>query len=134
MTSAGTPGLRRRNLEMKGGLVTGFRILLAGMLAILAIYTAIVVADHGLGLVPVFFGDIAKMGWPGQFNLDFLGFLILAALWTAWRRDFSPSGVALGALALVGGMSFLTVYLLIVSYRTKGDVKIMLLGPRRAAS
>lgn len=111
-----------------------FRILLGLMLIVLSAYTAVVISNHGLTLFAVFFGDMAKMAWPGQFNLDFTGFLILSALWTAWRHQFSPAGLALAVLAAVGGMMFLTVYLLIVSYEVKGDVKALLLGKSRATA
>ena len=79
------------------------RILLATILAVIAIYTVVVVANHGLGLLPIFFGDIAAMTWPGQFNLDFLGFLVLSGTWLAWRHDFSPGGLLLGVCGLFGG-------------------------------
>lgn len=105
-------------------------VFLAGLLA----YTAIVIANHGWNLLPVFFGDIAAMNWPGQFNLDFMGFLALSALWTAWRHHFSPTGLALAILAFFGGMGFLAIYLLITSLRARGDATILLLGPTRAAS
>ncbi len=109
-----------------------FRALLVMMLIVLSVYTAIVIANHGINLLAVFFGDIAAMAWPGQFNLDFLGFLMLSAIWTAWRHQFSPAGLGLGVLAFFGGMMFLTIYLLIVSLRTKGDIRAMLLGAARA--
>jgi hypothetical protein len=111
-----------------------FRVLLAMMLVALLAYTAIVIANHGWNLLPVFFGDIAEMAWPGQFNMDFSGFLILSALWTAWRHHFSPLGLALSIVALFGGMAFLTVYLLAASYLVKGDIKALLLGPKRASA
>jgi hypothetical protein len=110
-----------------------FRLFLAVFLLTLSAYTAIVIANHGWNLLAVFFGDIAKMGWPGQFNLDFMGFLALSALWTAWRHNFSPAGLALSVVAFFGGMGFLTIYLLIESFRAKGDVRALLLGPARAA-
>jgi hypothetical protein len=110
-----------------------FRALLGLMLVVLSGYTAIVISNHGLDLFPVFFGDIATMGWPGQFNVDFSGFLILSALWTAWRHHFSPFGLVLSVVALFGGMAFLTVYLLVASYHVKGDVKALLLGQKRAS-
>ena len=50
--------------------MTGFRVLLAAIFETIAVYTAVVIADHGMNLLPVFFGDMAKMEWPGQFNLD----------------------------------------------------------------
>ena len=57
--------------------------------------------------MPIFFGDMAKFTWPGQFNLDFTTFLMLSGLWVAWRHHFSASGLILGAIAVVGGMLFL---------------------------
>lgn len=111
-----------------------FRVLLAIMLVTLLVYTSIVIANHGMNLLPVFFGDIAAMGWPGQFNLDFSGFLILSALWTSWRHHFSTLGLALGVVAIFGGMGFLTVYLLVASYQVNGDIKALLLGPKRASA
>lgn len=114
--------------------MTGFRILLLVMLLGVVGYTVVVVANHGLGLLPVFFGDMVAMGWPGQFNLDFFGFLILSGLWLAWRHHFSPAGLALGVLGIFGGIPLLATYLLIASFQVDGDVKALLLGPARAAS
>ncbi len=110
--------------------MSGFRTLLLVILLAIGIYTAPVVANHGLNLFPQFFGDIAEMGWPGQFNLDFLGFLVLSAFWTAWRNQFSGSGLGLGVLAFFFGAPFLTGYLLHLSFSTNGDVKTMLMGDR----
>lgn len=108
-----------------------FRALLIVLWAIIVGYTAIVIANHGMGLLSVFFGDMAAMGWPGQFNLDFMLMLTLSALWVAWRHQFSIAGLLLGLLAFFGGILFLTVYLFIVSWMAKGDMKEMLLGKAR---
>jgi hypothetical protein len=108
--------------------MTAFRSLLLVMLVVLAGYTAVVIANHGWGLLAVFFGDIASLTWPGQFNLDFLFMLTLSATWVAWRHRFSASGLVLGALAFFGGAMFLTIYLLVVTARTRGDVRKVLLG------
>lgn len=113
--------------------MTLFRLFLGFMLIILLIYTAKVGLDHGWGLFSVFFSDIAAMNWPGQFNLDFMGFLLLSALWCAWRSDFSPLGLSLSVLAATGGILFLSIYLLVLSFSTNGDIKTMLLGSRRAS-
>ena len=110
-----------------------FRALLLAMLAVLAGYTAVVGSTHGWNLLPVFFGDIAAMAWPGQFNLDFLFMLTLSATWVAWRHRFSGAGLALGALAFFGGAMFLTVYLLVVTRQTRGDLRRLLLGDSRVA-
>jgi hypothetical protein len=65
--------------------MTAFRVFLAVISAAIVAYTSSVVADHGLNLFPVFFGDIARLGWPGQFNLDFAGPLAPSGLWLGWR-------------------------------------------------
>ena len=88
-----------------------FRFLLAIIFLTIVAYTVVVIANHGMGLLPVFFGDMGRMAWPGQFNLDFMGFLVLSGLWLAWRNHFSPGGLALGALGLFGGAPLLTAYL-----------------------
>lgn len=111
--------------------MTAFRVLLGVLWAILVGYTGIVISNHGLELLKVFFGDMAAMGWPGQFNLDFMFMLMLSALWVAWRHRFSIGGLVLGLLALFGGSLFLATYLLVLSWMTSGDVKQMLLGAGR---
>jgi hypothetical protein len=112
--------------------VTAFRILLVVLWTIVAVYTGIVIENHGWGLLEIFFRDMAAMGWPGQFNLDFASLLTLSGLWVAWRHKFAGGGVALGLLAFFGGGLFLTAYLLIVSAQAKGDMKEVLLGKVRA--
>jgi hypothetical protein len=109
-----------------------FRALLVLILVVLASYTAIVVANYGWNFFPTAFGDMFAMTWQKQFNLDFMGYLILSAVWTAWRHHFSPIGLLLGVVAFFGGMIFLTVYLLLASFQVKGDVKALMLGTKRA--
>ena len=110
--------------------MTAFRALIMVLWLGLAGYTAVVVSRHGIGLLPIFFGDIATLGWPGQFNLDFLCFLILSALWTAWRSSFSATGLLLAVPAFFGGAGFLLPYLLILTFREKGDLVRVLIGDR----
>lgn len=114
--------------------MTLFRIFLFALLATVVLYTIPVIMNHGMGLFPIFFNDIMAMAWPGQFNLDFLGFLMLSALWVSWRHHFAPVGLLLGLIALTCGIPFLTTYLLIASFRVNGDVKALLLGEKRAAA
>lgn len=113
--------------------MTAFRIFLAVLFTTIAVYTAIVVSNHGFGLLPVFFGDLAEMGWPGQFNLDFMCFLALSALWLAWRHHFSPVGLLLGLAGFFGGVFFLSAYLLVISFKVKGDANALLLGESRTS-
>jgi hypothetical protein len=113
--------------------MNAFRVLLAMMLFVIAGYTLVVVARHGLNWLPVFFGDMAGMQWPGQFNLDFMCMLLLAGLWFGWRHQFSVAGVMLGLAAVFGGALFLSAYLLVESVRTEGGVRKLLLGTARVA-
>ncbi|MBK9082989.1 MAG: hypothetical protein IPL88_13365 [Rhizobiales bacterium] len=110
-----------------------FRAWLATILIVLIVYTAAVAMRRGVNLFPVFFGDIAALDWPGQFNLDFTFMLTLSALWTAWRGGFSAASLGLAALALIGGSLFLSIYLLIESARCGGDPVALLIGRERAA-
>lgn len=111
-----------------------FRILLGVMLTAVALYTGITIAGHGWNLLPVFFGDIGKFAWPGQFDLDFMCMLALSALWVAWRHRFSAGGLGLAVVAFFGGTPFLCVYLLVVSLRAKGGISEILLGESRATA
>lgn len=112
--------------------MAAFRALLVMLTVGLAAYTAVVVANHGLpALFPTFFGDIAAMGWPGQFNADFFCFLTLGGLWIAWRHGFTAGRMALGALVYVGGAPLVMTYLLVQTVRANGDMKTVLLGEGR---
>jgi hypothetical protein len=115
-------------------LVNAFRLLLVVIFVAISGYTLVVIGDHGMGLLAVFFGDMMKLGWPGQFNLDFLCMLALSGLWVAWRHQFSPAGLVLAVVAFFGGALFLSVYLFVESVRVGGDSRALLLGSARAAS
>lgn len=108
--------------------MTALRIWLIVIMTVLGSYTVVVIANHGLALFPIFFGDIATMGWPGQFNLDFMFMLTLSALWTAWRNGFSAMGLLLGFLAFNFGAMFLSIYLLTLTLQTRGDMRAVMLG------
>ena len=111
-----------------------FRLFLLACLVAISAYTGVTIANHGWELTSVFFGDITAMGWPGQFNFDFMCFLALSALWVAWRHQFSAGGLALAVVAFFGGMLFLSLYLLIQSFRCGGQMAPLLLGAARARS
>ena len=110
------------------------RILLIIIFVVIAGYTVPVVINHGVNLFPTFFGDVAALGWAGQFNVDFACFLALSATWVAWRHQFTSGGIALGIVAFFGGALFLSIYLLVGISAANGDAKVLLLGPARASS
>jgi hypothetical protein len=109
-----------------------FQILLGIMIIWILGITGVVGFNHGWNLLPIFFGDMASLTWPGQFNADFMCFLLLSGLWLAWRHHFSFSGIILGLIGVFGGIAFLAPYLLIASYQINGDMKKLLLGAARA--
>ena len=78
--------------------MTSFRLLLVAIIVIVGGYTAFVVVDHGWNFLQVYFNDIAKMEWPGQFNMDFAAFLILGSTWLMWRQNFHRLVCFLGLL------------------------------------
>jgi hypothetical protein len=109
-----------------------FSLMLFCMLLVLAGYTGVVIGAHGLNLLPVFFGDIAKMEWPGQFNLDFLTLLTLSASWTVWRNAFTAKAWGLAVLAFFLGGAFLMTYLLWLYRKHGGNWNIILMGEHHA--
>ena len=108
--------------------MTAFRLYLILAWTALVAFTAFVIGRDGMNLLPVFFGDMAKGHWPGQFNADFLSMLALSALWTGWRNGWSAAGWVLAVLAFFLGGGFLMAYLLVLLHRTKGDMRRVLLG------
>lgn len=112
--------------------MTFLRTLCIALFAILAIYTITVIFNHGANLVPVFLADLFSGTWTGQFVLDFTTYLLLSALWVAWRHHFTPVGIGLGVLAGVGGMLVFSIYLIVAIGAARGDMRVLLLGPARA--
>lgn len=108
--------------------MNAFRVPLVVIFLAISGYTVVVINNHGIDLLPVFFADMAEMGWPDQFNLDFMCFLALSALWVSWRHQFSAVGLLLGVCAFFGGALFLSIYLFIQSYRVSGNVNLLLTG------
>ena len=86
-----------------------------------------------MGLLPIFLGHMAEMGWPGQFNFVFMCFLILSALWVSWRHQFSIGGLVLGLIDFFGGALCLSAYLFVESFRVDNRPDNLLLGNRRAS-
>ncbi|MEM6462727.1 MAG: hypothetical protein AAF724_12495 [Pseudomonadota bacterium] len=108
-----------------------FRIVILFQFAVLTAYTIAVIDRHGTDFWPVFFGDLFAVNWSGQFNLDFFCYLVLSALWVAWRHRFSALGLVLALFALIGGLLYFAIYLSIVAARAKGDVSTLLLGEQK---
>lgn len=114
--------------------MAAFRIVLVVMFVSILAYSGVVIANDGWIFVPTFLGDIARLKWSGQFNLDFMFLLVFSSTWLAWRHHFSLAGIGLGLLGVVTGTALLAPYVLIATLRAKGDMRVVLLGERRAAA
>lgn len=112
--------------------MTVLRNILMMLFGILALYTVVVIWRDGLGWAPVFFGDLLSLTWRGQFNLDFSGYLIVSALWLAWRSGFSAGGIAVALAASVLGMMVFAPAVLMIIRQSNGDMAHLLLGAHKA--
>ena len=117
--------------------MNAFRILLVVFIIAIISFTGVVIYNHGWNLLPIFFSDIVAMTWPGQFNFDFLCFLVylqvvlqLGSCPSTDRLDCYHLGLL---LSLTQDLSFLTPTLLVVGllmdvpprlsfYRLLGDL------------
>ena len=111
--------------------MTALKSIFATFLTMIVIYTIIVIANDGFDLFTPYLSDILALNWSGQLNLDFGMYLFISALWIAWRHEFSGKGIALAAIALIGGMLFFAAYLLVQIRQANGDVERLLLGDTR---
>lgn len=107
-----------------------FKGLLALQAIAVVVYTILAFQNEGPNLFPVFFSNIAALGWSGQFILDFSCYLALSGLWIMWRSKFTIVSVVIGLLAMVLGIIFFAPYLLYLLGRESGDVRRLLLGER----
>lgn len=105
-----------------------FRILLLALFINIIVYTLATVSTVGWDLFSPFLGAIQAMNWSGQFNVDFSSYLLLSALWVAWRNHFSAKGIGLALLAAVLGILFFAPYLLWLSYQKQGKIEAVLLA------
>ncbi len=108
--------------------MTGFRLLLIFFFVVIAAYTAVTMANYGTNFLNVAISLALSGTWPGQFAVDFSMYLILSALWIAWRGDFGPASLLMAAVAGVLGMLVFAPYLIWCLHKSKGDIRQFLLG------
>ncbi|MDB2656929.1 hypothetical protein N9Y60_02610 [Crocinitomicaceae bacterium] len=96
----------------------------------ISVYTGYVALKYGTDLFNVFFGEMLSLTWTGQFHFDFWNYLVLTAVWVAWREKFTLKAIVLAVVAHIFGLMFLAPYLLFLSFKTNGNVKEILVGDR----
>jgi hypothetical protein len=108
--------------------------LLKGLLIIqtlgLLIYTAIAIQNDGANFLARAQEFATSMTWMGQFALDFQCYLMLSALWIAWRNKFSIKSILIAVVAMILGIIVFAPYLLFLITKEKGDLKRVLIGER----
>ena len=94
----------------------------------LVLWATLRAANMGLGLAgDFFFGDMSHP-WRGQFNIDFIAHLLLAALWLWWTEKNRLAAPFVGLFTILGGGLFSFAYLLVRSFKSDGSVGHLLLG------
>lgn len=73
---------------------------------------------------------VLSLKWIGQFTLDFNCYLVLSALWIAWRNKFSGQSIAVAIMAMILGILVFAPYLLYLISVEKGNLKTVLIGKR----
>lgn len=96
----------------------------------LFIYTVIAIQNDGANFLARAQEFVTSMTWMGQFALDFQCYLILSALWIAWRNKFSAKSIAIAIAAMILGIIVFAPYLLYLLFKETGDLKRVLIGNR----
>lgn len=96
----------------------------------LLIYTIIAIQNDGFSFLERAIEFAMSMTWMGQFALDFQCYLMLSALWVAWRNKFSMKASLLAVIALILGIVVFAPYLLYLLREEKGNLKKVLIGDR----
>jgi hypothetical protein len=107
-----------------------FKVLLIIQAIGLTIYTFLVYSANGADLFSVFIHNIASFNWSGQFNLDFLCYLVLSGLWIMWRSKFNIKSLIIGTSAMILGIVLFAPYLFWLTHKENGDLKRVLIGDR----
>jgi len=100
------------------------------LLSTVAIYllTIIAVKNYGFNWPAVALNDILSLNWRAQFDIDFIVYLVIFAIWVVWREGGATKAYLLGALSIFLGGMFGFPYIIYASYIARGNPKALLLG------
>lgn len=110
------------------------RLVLAASTAAIFGATLAAIAHAGYNWPAVFLGDLLAGNWRSQFNTDLVIHLALIGVWVAWREAWSAKGLVFGVFCVIWGGMFTFPYVLVESYRARGDTVRILLGARGAGT
>jgi NADH:ubiquinone oxidoreductase subunit 2 (subunit N) len=98
--------------------ISAFSAVLCVLFLAALVYTLVVISREGMNFADPFISSLLSVTWSGQFNLDFLCYLMLSGLYVMWRGRFRASAVLMGALCMVLGILVFAPYLLyIIAYK-----------------
>jgi hypothetical protein len=103
---------------LRGYLIIAWLVLVA--------VTAHAVMTLGVEGGNIFLTDFAHP-WRAQFNTDFTLHVLPIAAWILWREPSKLVGLLCAVGTMAGGL-FTLLYLLVASFRARGDVRQLLLG------
>jgi len=104
-----------------------FRLVLVVMFVAMLIFTVRVIGVQGINFV----NYAVLTGWQGQFNYDFVCFIVLVSIWIMWRHNFSIKGIVLGLITPFGGILYLAPYLFIISILAKDNSVEFFIGKNK---
>ncbi|EEE47319.2 hypothetical protein [Roseibium alexandrii] len=114
--------------------MTKLRIFLVASTVGIYALTLIAIVGHGWLWPVTAIRDLVALNWRSQFNFDFVIYLVLSSCWIVWREGAGGKAYLYGFLNIFLGGMFGFPYLLLLSYRAKGDVKRILLGVNASKS
>ncbi len=104
-----------------------FRVALLVLWIIVWVLVIRASVELGVGASAVFLDDFHHP-WRAMINLDFSIHLLLVALWILYRERSPVVGVLCALGEFIVGMPFTLMYLLVATFREKGDMRRVLLG------
>ena len=107
--------------------MTALRIVVGIAWITVLVVSVRAIQQLGVDGVNIFFDDFAQP-WRAQFNTDFSAHLLLMAMWIFYREPQRWLGVLGAVLAICFGGAFSLAYVLVATFRARGDTRQVLLG------
>lgn len=115
---------------MRTSIIT-VRLVATVLTAVIVTVTAIPIEQLGIvAALPTFLDDLGHP-WRRQFYIDLEIHLLLVACWMIYREPSKMIGLFCGLATIVLGALVTAPYLLITTFRTKGDLVALLIGSHR---
>lgn len=104
------------------------RLFVLFIALVMIAYTIVAIRQDGLDFMTPYLIGVISLDWQGHINTDFTFYLLMSALWIAWREGFSPMAFALAGMIGLMGMVLFAPYLLRAIAQSGGNPQRLLLG------